>query len=56
MAEVVMCQKQEGVTDCGLYAIAYATAIAHGFDPVNVKIKQSAMWSHHVKCFEEETI
>ena len=54
--KMVMCQKQEGGTDCGLYAIVYATVIAYGLDPLKVKINQSAMGSHLVKCFEEETI
>ena len=56
--KMVMCQKQEGGTDCGLYAITGTTAIVHGFDPLNVKINQSAMRSHLVKilCFKEASI
>ena len=29
----IRCQKQEGISDYGLFAIAFATSIAHGEDP-----------------------
>lgn len=49
------CQKQEGGTDCGNFAIAYATAIAHGVDPYSLQLKQAAMCNHLVKCFKQNT-
>ena len=50
------CQKQEGGKDCGIFAIAYATAIGHGVDPASIKLNQAAMRSHLIKCFEEENL
>ena len=47
-------QKQEGGTDCGLFAIAAATAIAHGVDPTQLKFKQASMRTHLLKYFESE--
>lgn len=49
-------QKQKGVTDCGLYAIAVSTAIAYGKDPSELKFKQEAMREHLLKCFKNEFI
>jgi hypothetical protein len=54
--KMLECQKQEGGKDCGLFAIAYATAIGHGVDPTSVKLRQGAMRSHLIKCFEEENL
>ena len=45
--KMMECQKQEGGKDCGLYAIAYATTIAHGF---GVKINQSENASNKELC------
>ena len=52
--KMLKCQKQEGGKDCGLFAIAYATAIR--VDPTSVKLNQAAMRSHLIKCFEEENL
>ena len=46
--------KQEGVKDCGVFAIAAATALAFGSDPVN--IRQSYMREHLLNCFEKGTM
>ena len=56
IVKMLECQKQKGGTDCGLFAIAYATAIAHGVDPTNMTLNQAAMRSHLIKCFEEENL
>ena len=45
------CHKQKGSVDCGLYAIAYSTAIAFGDNPCKLKFKQEALRSHLVNCF-----
>ena len=45
--------KQKGPMDCGLYAIAYATYLAHGKDPQCLTthyFKQELMRYHLVKC------
>ena len=49
-------KKQTGSNDCGLYAIAFATAIAHGLDPVKQKFRQSAMRAHLVNCFKQKRL
>ena len=49
--------KQKGPMDCGLYAIAYATYLAHGKDPQHLTthyFKQDLMSCYLVKCFEQE--
>ena len=48
--------KQKSPMDCGLYAIAYATYLAHGKDPKRLTtryFKQELMRYHLVKCFEQ---
>ena len=44
--------KQEGHRDCGLFAIATATLLAHGCDPTSYKFEQPAMRKHLLDCFE----
>ena len=50
---MISSQKQEGGTDCGLFVIASATAIAFGVNPTTVTFKQTSMRGHLVKCFKE---
>ena len=45
-----MC-KHKGRNDCGLFAIAVATALAFGSSPV--EFQQSGMREHLLKCFED---
>ena len=47
---LVESQKQEGVVDCGLLAIATATSLAHGANPG--AYIQSEMRQHLVNCLE----
>ena len=47
-------QKQIGVTDCGLFAIAVITAIAYGTDPSQLQFKQEEMRKHLLTCFNNE--
>ena len=56
LVKMLDCQKQEGGKDCGVLAIAYATAIGHGVDPASIKLNQAAMRSHLIKYFEEENL
>ncbi len=44
--------KQTNTVDCGLYAIAYATSLLNGNDPVNLNYKQTAMRQHVVTSLE----
>ena len=47
------CQKQVGGTDCGLFAIAFATAIAFSKLPNKLKLVQQDLRSHLVSCFNK---
>lgn len=49
-------KKQVGGTDCGLFAIAVITAIAHDKDPSQLQFKQEEMRRHLCNCFENECI
>ena len=49
-------QKQIGATDCGLFAIAVITAIAHGKDPSQLQFRQEEMRSHLLSCFKNKII
>ena len=46
-------QQQYGKKDYGLFAIAYATEIAYGNDPVVVSYLQSEMRKHLISCFQQ---
>ena len=49
-------QMQSGSYDCGLFAIAFATAIVLGKQPGLLLFEQSKMRQHLKKCLEEGTI
>jgi hypothetical protein len=38
---------QEGIVDCGLFALAYCLAICHNLDPAQMNFDQSAMREHY---------
>ena len=42
---MIECRKQVRGKDCGLFAIANATAIAHDVDPTSIEFDQDAMRS-----------
>ena len=48
------CQKEAGGTDCGLFSIAFADALAHGINPGMLKFHQDKMRSHLVDCFNKQ--
>ena len=54
--EFVGVQKQDGASDCGLFAIAFTTSICNGHDPTTLRYNQSAMRSHLLKCIEQGQI
>ena len=43
-------QKQTGITDCGIFAAAVATAIAVGDDPVYLTWNQKEIREHYLRC------
>ena len=45
-------QKQISGSDCGLFALAFATDICHGIDPVIQSYDQQKMRAHYVSCLE----
>ena len=53
---VIKSQKQKGAKDCGLFAIAFATALAFGQNPSKLKFDQKLMRSHLVRCFHEDRL
>ena len=50
--KVVNPQRQKGGKDCGLFAIAFATAIAFDENPVKKRFKQESMRTHLAACFQ----
>ena len=56
MITVYRFQKQRGSNDCGLFAIAVATAIAQGQDPAKIKFIQAAMRLHFVSCMKNNKL
>ena len=47
-------QWQSGGSDCGIFALVFATSICNGIDPVTVTFIQSRMRSHHLLCVEKQ--
>ena len=48
------CQLQEGINDCGIFAIATALSIALGLDPSKLNYNQELMRNHLKSCFENK--
>ena len=48
--------KQSGDSDCGLFAIAYATHLSNGLDPSLCVFNQAQMRQHIINCFESENL
>ena len=49
-------QKQKGGTDCGIFAIAFATALAFGINLSKLQLKQESMRAHLINCFNKHRI
>ena len=45
-------QMQSGQADCGIFAIAFATALSYGLHPGSYIFDQKLMRSHLLKCFQ----
>lgn len=54
--QLVKTQKQIGSKDCGLFAIAMATAVLNGQDPKVVRFLQQSMRQHLMHCFEAKNM
>ena len=56
MKRIKMTQRQQGGSDCGLFAIAYAVDLAMGTDPATIKYDQRAMRKHLIRSIEQGAI
>ena len=52
----VTVQKQNGGSDCGLFAIKIVTALCFGVDPESIMFEQSCMRTHLVDCFNKTAL
>ena len=52
--KLIRTQKQEGSSDCGVFAVAIATAIVLGKNPTKSAFQQKSMRSHFVNCLNQE--
>ena len=50
--EIVNVQSQSNSYDCGVFAIAFATEIAHGNNPVSMHFDDMVMRRHLMECFK----
>ena len=50
---MVRVRKQQGVDDCGLFAVANAVSLVRKIDPATVTYVQSQMRAHLINCFQE---
>lgn len=48
--------KQAGAADCGIFAIAFSTALINGYQPGKYIFQQNLMRKHMLKCFEKRKI
>lgn len=49
-------QWQSGMSDCGLFALAFTTSLCSGQDPATLSFDQQQMRSHLLSCIESECI
>ena len=54
--QLVKTQKQVGSQDCGLFAVAMATAILNGHDTKTIQFNQQKMRDHLARCYEEQSL
>ena len=52
--EIASVQQQQGLHDCGLFAIAYATEICLGRKPDEAQFDKNLMRQHLIKCLNEK--
>lgn len=51
--EVVKVQQQEGYSDCGLFAVSFATSLCFDIPPATQNFVQKEMRSHLASCFQK---
>ena len=47
-------QKQKGIKDCGLFAVAFATSIGYGHGNADFEFEQSKMCVHLSECLKKQ--
>ena len=52
ITQIQIKSRQEGSVDCGIFAIAYATELAHGNDPASFTYDQASFRPHLFSCLE----
>ena len=52
MSQVFCIYMQNGSSDCGLYAVIFATSIAFGEDPTTLRFRPESMRQHLFKCLQ----
>ena len=50
------CQGQEDSYNCGVFSIAFATALAFGQNPSNITMNAKVMRMHLIECLKQKTI
>lgn len=50
--KLMVCPQQKGGMDCGVFAIAVCTSLAHSL-PLPLSFKQNSMRAHLLKCFKD---
>ena len=53
--EIVNVQKQAGTTDCGLFSLAFTTALCYGECPSTKLFSQDSMRKHLEHCFQQSS-
>ena len=54
--DIMNVQSQKNGSDCGVFAIAYATELAYGRDPIHCQWKAGVLRRHLMTCLEDQTI
>ena len=49
-------QNQQGTSDCGLFAIAFATDLAYGNEPASAKYDQAKLREHFLDCLSKNIL
>lgn len=54
--KVMDVQRQANGSDCGLFSIAFVTALCYGMDPTKIFFDQSALRHHLTTCLEKNAM
>ena len=49
-------QNRQGISDCGLFAIAFATDLAYGNEPGSYKYDQAKLREHFLDCLSKNVM